>query len=160
MFSETSNIIPFRSPFQSKVLTQSQLETLKGGTLTLLDEVGVHIPSQRALKIFADHGAKVDMDKETVRILPDLVQKAMSTAPRSFVLAGREERFDLTLDGSCSYLCTGGCGVHVIDLETGKQRPSRKEDVAQSARVSDALPLISFYWPINGPGSWGHRTTA
>ena len=148
MFSETPNIIPFRSPFQSEVLTQSQLETLKGGTLTLLDEVGVHIPSQRALKIFADHGAKVDMDKETVRIPPDLVQKAMSTAPRSFVLAGREERFDLTLDGSCSYLCTEGCGAHVIDLETGKQRPSCKEDVAQSACVSDALPLISFYWPI------------
>jgi len=26
-------------------------------------------------------------------------------------------------------------------------RPSRKEDVAQMARVCDALPLISFFWP-------------
>jgi trimethylamine:corrinoid methyltransferase-like protein len=38
------------------------------------------------------------MKKQIVRIPPDLVEKAMSTAPRSFVLAGREERFDLMLD--------------------------------------------------------------
>jgi trimethylamine--corrinoid protein Co-methyltransferase len=71
----------------------------------------------------------------------------MSTAPRSFVLGGREERFDLTLDGSRSYLCTDGTGVHVVDLETREQRPSCKEDVAMMARVCDALPLIGFYWP-------------
>jgi trimethylamine--corrinoid protein Co-methyltransferase len=141
MYSETPDIISFTSPFKSELLTQAELETLKGGTLRLLDEVGVHFPSRMALEIFADHGARVDMDTEIVRIPPDLVQKAMSTAPRSFVLGGREERFDLLLDGSCSYLCTDGTGVHVVDLETREMRPSRKEDVAMMARVCDALPL-------------------
>ena len=148
MYSETPDIIPFTSPFKIEVLTQSQIEILKNGTLSLLDKVGVHFPSKKALKIFADHDARVDMEKQIVHIPPDLVEKAMSTAPRSFVLGGRKERFDLLLDGSCSYLCTEGCGVHVIDLETGEQRSSRKEDVALSARISDALPLISFYWPM------------
>ena len=148
MYSETPDIIPFYSPYTIEILTQSQLETLKNGTLTLLDEVGVHFPSKKALEIFSDHGARIDRDKEIVRLSPDLVKKAMSNAPRTFVLGGREERFDLLLDGSCSYLSTDGCGVHVIDLETGKQRSSRKEDVARSARVCDALPLIGFYWPL------------
>ncbi len=116
MYSKTPDIIPFTSPFKAELLTQAQLETLQGGTLRLLDEVGVHFPSQRALEIFADHDAQVDWETESVRIPPDLVQKAMSTAPRSFVLGGREERFDLLLDGSCSYLCTDGTGVHVVDL--------------------------------------------
>ncbi|MFQ5844776.1 MAG: trimethylamine methyltransferase family protein, partial [Planctomycetota bacterium] len=80
----------FPTSFKSELLSQAELETLKGGTLRLLDEVGVHFPSRKALEIFADHGAKVDMDTEIVRIPPDLVQKAMSTAPRSFVLGGRE----------------------------------------------------------------------
>jgi trimethylamine--corrinoid protein Co-methyltransferase len=147
MYSETPDIIPFTSPFKSEMLTQAELESLKEGTLRLLDEVGVRFPSRRALEIFADHGARVDVEKEIVRISPDLVIKAMSTAPRSFVLGGREERFDLVLDGSCSYLCTDGTGVHVLDLDTREMRPSRKEDVAQMARVCDALPLISFFWP-------------
>lgn len=155
MCSETPAIIPFPTSFKSELLTQAELETLKGGTLRLLDEVGVHFPSRRALEIFADHGAKVDMDTEIVRIPPDLVQEAMSTAPRSFVLGGREERFDLVLDGSCSYLATDGTGVHVIDLETREMRESRKADVAMMARVCDALPLISFYWPLVSAQDYG-----
>jgi len=147
MVSETPDIVAFPLPLKTEVLTESQLERIKAGTLRLLDEVGVHFPSQKALEIFADHGAKVDWETEIVRIPPDLVEKAMSTAPRAFVLGGREERFDLLLDGSCSYLCTEGTGVHVIDPETGEMRSSRKEDVARWARVCDALPLISFYWP-------------
>jgi trimethylamine--corrinoid protein Co-methyltransferase len=155
MYSETPDIIPFPSPFKSELLTQEQLEILKGGTLHLLDEVGVHFPSHRALEILADHGAKVDMDTQIVRIPPDVVEKAMSTAPRSFVLGGREERLDLLLDGNSSYLATDGTGVHVIDLETREMRPSCKEDVAMMARVCDALPLISFYWPLVSAQDYG-----
>ena len=79
---------------------------------------------------------------------PDIVDKALTTAPRSFILGGREERFDLLLDGNHSYLCTDGCGTRVIDLETRQERSSRKEDVARMARISDALPLIGFFWPL------------
>ncbi len=129
-------------------MTPSQLETLKRGTLSLLEDVGVHFPSRQALEIFSDHGARVDMDTGIVRIPPALVDRAMSTAPRAFTLGGREPRFDLRLDGTCSYLCTDGCGVHVIDMETRQMRPSRKEDIARLARVCDALPLISFFWPL------------
>jgi trimethylamine---corrinoid protein Co-methyltransferase len=155
MYSETPDIIPFTSPFKTDLLTPAQLETLKGGTLQLLEEVGVHFPSRRALEIFADHGAKVDMQQELVRIPPHLVEKAMASAPRSFVLGGRKERFDLLLDGSCSYLSTDGTGVHVVDLETRQMRPSRKADVALMARVCDALPLISFYWPLVSAQDYG-----
>jgi trimethylamine--corrinoid protein Co-methyltransferase len=108
----------------------------------------VRFPSQKALKIFADHGAEIDWDTQIVRIAPDLVEKALSTAPRSFVLGGREPRFDLNLDGKNTYLSTDGCGTRVIDLETRQERRSKKEDVARMARISDALPLISFFWPL------------
>jgi trimethylamine--corrinoid protein Co-methyltransferase len=155
MYSKTPDIIPFRTSLRGELLSPAELETLKGGTLRLLDEVGVHFPSHQALEIMADHGARVDMETEIVRIPPDLVQKAMSTAPRSFILGGREARFDLLLDGNSSYLATDGTGVHVIDLETREMRASCKEDVAMMARVCDALPLISFYWPMVSAQDYG-----
>lgn len=148
MYSETPDIQHFNTKRTMEVLTLAQIETIQGGTLRLLEDVGVHFPSKRALKIFADNGAHVDKETEIVRIPPDLVHKAMATAPRSFVLGGREERFDLLLDGNSTYLCTDGCGVHVVDLETRQQRPSRKTDITQMARISDSLPLISFFWPL------------
>jgi trimethylamine--corrinoid protein Co-methyltransferase len=155
MYSETPDIIAFDTSHKRRILTEEQLETLKEGTLWLLEEVGVHFPSQMALEIFADHGAKVDFKAQIVHIPPDIVLKALATAPRSFVLGGREERFDIVLDGKRSYLATDGCGVHVIDLETRERRASRKSDVAMMARVSDALPLISFFWPLVSAQDYG-----
>lgn len=147
MPSRTPDIIPIGSRFRGQLLEPSQLETMKRGTLRLLDEVGVHVPLRRALEIFADHGARVNWDEQIVQIPPDVVQEAMATAPRSFVLGGREERFDMTLDGKNTYLCTDGTGVEVVDLVTRERRASRKEDVVMMARVCDALPMLSFYWP-------------
>ena len=148
MSSNTPDIIAFDTKRRQDVLTQAQIQTVQEGTLQLLEEVGVHFPSPRAQEIFADFGAIVDKSTDIVRIPPDLVKQAMSTAPRSFVLGGREERFDLTLDGNSSYICTDGCGVHVIDLESRQQRPSRKSDIELMARVSDALPMVGFFWPM------------
>jgi trimethylamine--corrinoid protein Co-methyltransferase len=147
MYSPTPDIVPFPASYKQPFLTADQLKTLQRGTLWLLDEVGVQFPSRRALEIFDAHGARVDHESQIVRIPPDLVRKAMSTAPRSFVLGGREERLDMLLDGANSYLSTDGTGVHVIDLKSREMRPSCKEDVAMMARVSDALPLVSFFWP-------------
>jgi len=148
MYSETPDIFSISSHHKIEVLSPTELETLKKGTFQLLEEVGVLFPTETALKIFDDNGANVDWDSQIVKIPPDLVKKAMAPAPRSFVLGGREKRFDLTLDGSASYLATDGCGVHVIDPETRERRASRKADVEMMARVGDALPAVSFFWPL------------
>lgn len=155
MYSLTPDILKYPSKINREVLSTAQLNTLKAGTLRILKEIGVRFPSQKALEIFADHGADVDWETQIVRIPPDLVQRALSTAPRSFVLGGREHRFDLTLDGKNSYLSTDGCGTRVIDLETRQERRSRKEDVARMARICDALPTIGFYWPLVSAQDYG-----
>jgi trimethylamine---corrinoid protein Co-methyltransferase len=143
----TPDLLPFTSPFGASLLAPEQILALQQGTLHLLQEVGVHVPSHRALEIFFDAGAPVDWQSQIVRLPPDLVRRAMSTAPRAFTLGGREERFDLWLDGSRSYLCTDGTGVRTVDPESRELRPSCKADVAMMARVCDALPLVSFFWP-------------
>jgi trimethylamine:corrinoid methyltransferase-like protein len=71
MYSETPDIISFNSERRQDVLTPAQIKTVQEGTLQLLREMGVHFPSRRALEIFADHGADVEMATEIVRIPPD-----------------------------------------------------------------------------------------
>ena len=155
IYSKTPDIISISSHHKIEILSPSEIDNLRKGTCQLLAKVGVSYPSKKALTIFADHGAEVDWDTNIVRISPDLVKKAMATAPRNIVLGGREPRFDLTLDGSRSYLTTDGCGAHVIDLETREKRASRKSDVAMMARVGDAIPLVSFFWPMVSAQDYG-----
>ena len=154
-YSKTPDIISISSHNKIEILSPSEIDNLRKGTYQLLAEVGVFYPSKKALTIFADHGAEVDWDTNIVRISPDLVDEAMATAPRNIVLGGREPRFDLTLDGSRSYLTTDGCGAHVIDLETQEKRASRKSDVAMIARVGDSIPLVSFFWPMVSAQDYG-----
>ena len=99
MYSDTPEIIPFASPAKRRLFSEEQLGLLKKSVLRILAERGIHLPSKKALSIFADNGAQVDIKNEMVKIPPELVEKAISTAPRSFVLAGREKRFDLRLGG-------------------------------------------------------------
>jgi len=144
--SRTPDLVTFTPHECAPPLDDTGIRRLQDATLTLLEEVGVHVPSARAREVFAGHGAKVGADG-VVRLPADLVTRAMATAPRAFVLGAREERLDLLLDGSRGYVCTEGVGVHVVDPQTRELRSSTTDDVARLARVCDALPPLAFFWP-------------
>ncbi|MGB3699800.1 MAG: trimethylamine methyltransferase family protein [Anaerolineales bacterium] len=149
------NIEPIQSTLEFRVLNSEQLDQIKSATLQVLENVGVHFPSTRALNIFSEHGAVVDRDTQVVKLPADFVLDAMSKAPRSYVLAGRAEGAELQVGSGLSYFATDGCGVETIDFETGVQRLSCKEDVARMARVADCLSSIAFYWPMVSAQDYG-----
>ena len=144
--TRTPDIISFTPLLRSTVDDTATIARLQAATLEILERIGVCFPCEPALEVFRRHGADVDGDG-VVRLTPDLVERALATAPRSFVLGGREPRFDLTLDGTRTYLSTEGVGTLVRDAETGEERSSRKADVELMARIVDALPAIAFFWP-------------
>jgi trimethylamine---corrinoid protein Co-methyltransferase len=144
--SFTPDLIEFTRRPRPEPLSSAQLDVLVQATLEVLLDVGVAFPAV-AHDLLAENGAEVDRDSGRVRIPADLVTRALATAPHEFVLAGREERFDLRLDGGKVHISTEGVGTRVADLESGQVRPSRKDDVAMMARVADALPLVGFFWP-------------
>jgi trimethylamine---corrinoid protein Co-methyltransferase len=147
-FSETPILQPITPAYHLQILGEQRLKLLKSATLEILQRTGIHCPSDKSLKIFADHGARVDLSTQVVRIEPGLILEALSHAPRYYTMGARSPAHDIHLDGKSTYLATDGCGVEVIDFVTRQRRPSCKEDVAKMARMSDYLPSIGFYWPI------------
>lgn len=131
-----------------RILTDQELDLLKQATYQILKDVGVHFPLEEALHIFAEHGAQVDFERQIVRLGPDLVEKALSSAPRYFGVGGREPEYDFYLHENHTFYATDGCMPFVIDLETREKRHSRKDDVAKMARMADFLKPIAFYWPM------------
>ena len=140
-----ANIEPIKSALDFQVLTPEERQQIKSATLHILENVGVRFPSEKALGIFAQHGALIDQETQIVKLPADLVLEAMSKAPRKYLLSGRAEGTELQVGSGVSYFATDGCGVETIDFETGEQRPSCKDDVAKMARVADYLASISFY---------------
>jgi len=148
MVSKTPPLQPIRPAYHLRILGDEQLDQLTSGTLEVLDEVGVHCPSEKALNIYAEHGARVDFEKQIVRIPPEVVKKAMSYAPRFYKMGARSAAHDIQLDGKALFCATDGCGIETIDFTTRQRRNSTKDDVAKMARVADYLSSIGFYWPI------------
>ncbi len=144
----TPPLAPIRSARRLRLLDDGQLSDLRTATLEILETIGVHVPSEDLRRRYEEHGAMVDHATGIVRLPPDLVRAAMARAPRSYTLGGRGSDFDLLLDGSAFYVGTDGCGIRVIDATTGTVRSSTVADVADMARVADALPALGFYWPI------------
>jgi trimethylamine--corrinoid protein Co-methyltransferase len=139
---------PIIPAYHVRILDDEQLAQFKAATLEILDETGIHCPSETAREIYASHGANVNHETQIIRIPPDVVLRCMSTAPRFYTMAARSTEYDIHLDGKGLYLATDGCGVETIDFETRKRRPSCKDDIALMARVADYLPSVGFYWPI------------
>ncbi len=155
MSVERLPVEPIRSAFRVQFLDDEQLDRMQEATLRILEDVGVKFPSERALAIFADHGALVDPATQIVKIPRDLVFQAMAAVPRTFQIGARDPDLDFHLQEGVTYFTTDGCGVEVVDLETGQQRPSCKADVGMMARVADYLSSIAFYWPMVSAQDFG-----
>jgi trimethylamine---corrinoid protein Co-methyltransferase len=146
---------PLRSAYRLQYLTDEQLDKLQEATLDILENVGVKFPSEKALNVFLEHGANVDKATQIVKIKRDMVFKALKTVPRYFVMGARVPEYDLHLQDGTTYFTTDGCGVEVVDLDTGVPRSSSKADVGMMARVADYLPSVAFYWPMVSAQDFG-----
>jgi len=146
--SETPQLQPIAPRYRLHILSDEQLAQLKSATLEILEDVGVHCPSKKALTIYARNGAQVDFASQIVKLPPDVVSNAMSHAPRFYTMGARSAAHDLKLDGTAMYCATDGCGTETIDFKTHERRLPRKDDVAKMARVADYLSSVGFYWPI------------
>jgi len=127
-----------------QVLSPDDVRRIHTASLDIIESVGVRFPSPRALDIWAAHGATVDRSTSIVRIPGQVIEDALRHAPPVYTLAARDPGRDLPLDGAHVYLGTDGCGTEILDAWTGERRRSTLQDVADIARVADALDEIAF----------------
>ncbi len=129
-----------------EILTPQEVKKIHDATVWIIEKVGVRFPSKRALEIWSAHGAEVDHEKMVVRAKGELIEKALKTCPPAYALAARDPQQDLPLDGNHVFVGTDGCGVEVIDIQTGERRVSRLQDVRDIARIADATEQVGFHW--------------
>lgn len=128
------------------ILSRQEVERLHTATLAVIETTGVRFPSQKALDIWEAHGASVDRDTMVVKAPGQLIEEALKSAPPDYHLAARDPAQDLHLDGNHVFVGTDGCGVEVLDLETGARRRSCVQDVVEIARLADYVEEVAFHW--------------
>ncbi len=128
---------------------EAEVEALHEASLRLLAEVGVRVPSRRALHLLHDAGAEVNAEAEVVRFPRALVEEAVARAPRDGLLAGRDPAADVRLgEGRPCLLTLDGTGAATLDHRTGERRASTLRDLAEATLVADHEPEIGVVWNI------------
>lgn len=125
---------------QIKVLSDDDVKRVHFATLDVLSDVGIRLAHREALALWADHGAKVDFDREVVRIPEHVLMKALSYAPNRVTLYGKSPEWDVSFDTLGTVYTMGGAGAPwVLDLEDGHRRPATLHDLEELTRLQDAL---------------------
>ena len=131
-----------------QVLDAADLEAIDRATKALLADTGVHVHSPMARSALAAAGAQVVGNGPRVRIPETVLTEQLRKAPREILLASRDGKRDIRVPDGHTYVATDGCGVNVIDFETGVRRESTAKDLADLVRVGDALEPLDYQWPL------------
>ena len=138
-----SNYIHFSTP-QFRLLSDSQIEELHLATLQILERTGVAFDCQEAIDILGNAGADIS-NPNRVKIPSFMVEQALRRAPKMITLYTREGEPAIVLNGQTGSHFGGfpDC-PDILDPYTRKRRKCYVEDIADTARVVDALPNIEW----------------
>jgi trimethylamine--corrinoid protein Co-methyltransferase len=109
----------------------------------LLDEVGMEIRGPKMRERLLAEGLPTTPDGR-VRFPPDIVDRAIASAPSSFKLYDRDgiERADL--GGDRVHYVPGSSGLRVLDHRTGEARLANTTDFVEYIRLGDGLEHLGY----------------
>jgi len=111
-------------------------------TLAVLADPGVELLHEGARDVLREAGAHVEGTR--VRLDAALVERALESAPRSFVVPSRGGHEDMVIEDGRVYYGTGGDCLYVHDLDTGERRRARLSDVTAFAAVTEHLSDLDY----------------
>lgn len=122
-----------------ELLSSSLIERVLGEAYQLLMKPGVKVKSSQARLLLAEAGAQVDEPNEIVHIPGAIIDQALQTTPRSFVLYDRCGNPSIQYGGNTVHFDPGSSGIHVLDPDTLQHRPSTTSDLVNLVKVTEML---------------------
>ncbi|HEX7473153.1 MAG TPA: trimethylamine methyltransferase family protein [Candidatus Limnocylindrales bacterium] len=109
----------------------------------ILAEVGMEVRGPALRQRLLDHGLPQDANGR-VLFPRDVVERAIETAPKSFMLYDREGNPHADLGGDRVHFVPGSSGLKVLDHRTGETRLANSTDFVEYVRLADGLPNIPY----------------
>jgi len=110
----------------------------------ILAELGVFVEHERALDLLEAAGIRVDREQRQAWIGPELVDRAVESAPSGVRLYDRDGQNPIHIGGDDVNFDPGSAAIQVFDYEQGRARPALIEDCVRFARLTDRLPAMAL----------------
>jgi trimethylamine--corrinoid protein Co-methyltransferase len=132
-----------------RFLDKSEEDRIHSLSVEILETLGVRVHSKSVLQMLARAGADVDLKTEIVKIPESMVSAALKKAPKGFTIGARDSKRDVKLPAeSWPYVSLGGVTTWIEDYRTKVHREATTNDLAELARIGDAMPAVDMIWPL------------
>ena len=121
-----------------RFLDDDLLERIVTEAKQVLADFGITTTSAEAREILADHGAPV-RDDGRIGIPPELVDRALASAPSIVRLEGIGDAHVLELGDGNVHFTPGSAALAIVDWPSGQARTPTTSDYIRYARVVDGL---------------------
>ncbi len=127
-------------------LSEAEVKQVHQATLAILNQIGIHTTSPRLKKLLVNNGCKEQGDR--IVFPPEVVEKALSTAPKTFKVYGRDDSHMLEFGKNKAYAQTCVGTPSIMDLDSGEKRDVTLKDLEDYVKLADALEYIHVISPI------------
>lgn len=130
-----------------KAVSADILGRIHESTRAALQQTGVLFHSDEAIAIFRKHGAKID--GHVVRISPQMLERALETAPESFIWNARSPLSSIRVGGdqSRTHVILNHGPVFIQDMETGR-RNGKMADLINLYKLGQASDIANVIGQI------------
>ncbi|MCD4775208.1 MAG: trimethylamine methyltransferase family protein [Candidatus Aegiribacteria sp.] len=126
-----------------RLLSDELIERIISEARDILCDLGVEIHNDGVLSMLSDHGATVGMRENHVFLTPDIIDKALETAPDSVELYDVMGRQTHDLRDHNVYFTPGSAAINILDPSSGEIRKPSTADYVDYAKLMSGLDNIA-----------------
>jgi len=137
------------------ILTEGQVESIHRGAMEVLEDTGVRIEHEKALKLCKEYGCIVDFENQRVKLPTWLVEDSLRKCPSSYMIKARDPQNDVRIGGNTMYFLQG-MGMRYVDVDTWETRSATLQEHKETMIVADFLKnthiadAYEFYMDLEG----------
>ncbi|SHJ89762.1 trimethylamine---corrinoid protein Co-methyltransferase [Shimia gijangensis] len=118
-----------------------EIEALHDASMELLENTGLYVLSEKALRLYEAAGAKVDYSNNRVRLGRDMVKACLASAPSQFTLHARNPDRNLEIGGKNLTFLTAATPPYCSDIDRGR-RTGNFQDMSDLLRLCQSLNTV------------------
>jgi trimethylamine:corrinoid methyltransferase-like protein len=132
--------------FTAQILTEDEQYRIHKMSLRILEEVGIRFHGDLAVKILSKHGIKIDSEDRIAKIPAEVVELAIKTAPKTFVLGARNPVYNFSLPSAHTRYGLDGTAAFALDYRTGERRYGTSKDIENALRIFQHMDMGVMAW--------------
>jgi len=136
---------------QLPVISRDDAMKIHNGALRILEEVGIQVDDTETRNDLLQNRGCTQDEHGYIRIPAERVGDALATVPGKVELFDRNGRCVVDTTADRPAYCAGHNCVNVLDHRTGEIRPGLLSDIANTAKVCEALPHLDVACSLGYP---------